>query len=183
MHKRAIIFLVLFALLIAAIPAYHFLILPNLPNRIDWTMYGIVVDSAGNQYNYVQYFLDEFTVTGTIDDIDFNRAELKLRIVLPETFQYRFETEQDPDRFTEYPSYNRAYTGESYYVIHSYSYDRRENQSVMTAIGLCREKEYMIFNWDDGKDLYLVASTDPDTTPTEILEYFLQFREIYQIDD
>ena len=152
-------------------------------HSFDWTMYGIVVDSVGNPVNYAHYYLEDFSVSCTIDPQKDNSAEMTLRIVLPESFQYMFEKASEPDATTEYYSNNRKFTDEPYYVMHSYSYDRRANESVFTNIGLCTQKEYMIFNWEDGEDLYLVASTDPNTEPNDILQYFRIFREMYAIDD
>ena len=153
------------------------------PFGIDWVMHGIVVDSDGNKANYVHYLLDDFSVSGTVEPEEDNCAEMSLRIVLPDSFQYMFEKENEPDASTEYYSNNRKYTDEPYYVVYGFSYDQRGNKSVPIVIGLSLENEYMIFNWEEGEDLYLVASTDPETDPNDILQYFQVFRETYVIDD
>lgn len=183
MRKRVIVSFVILAALIVSISVYCFLVMPLLNNRIDWTMYGVVVDSEGNRIDDVQYSLETFSVSGTVYPEKDDCAEMTLRIVFPESFQYMFEKKNETDTSTEYYSNNRKYTDEPYYVLHTFSYDRLANKSVFTNIGLCLQKGYMIVNWGDGKDLYLVASIDPDADPYEILQYFQVFCETYVIDN
>lgn len=183
MHKRGMIILTIFALFLAALPLYHFLILPNLPNRIDWTMYASVVRSDGTPVKGEEYDIEQFTVSGFINKKRDGTAEMNLRIVMPETFRYMYNNKNRKSDTSEYISINRKYTDEPYYMMNCYTYDRIANGGDFTYIGLSDEMEYMIFSWEDGEDLFLVASTDANLGSDEIMEYFRQFRETYTVED
>ena len=42
---------------------------------------------------------------------------------------------------------------------------------------LCVEKQYLLVDWDDGEDVYLVASTHSGTEYVDILQYFADYFE------
>lgn len=177
------IFLIILAIMLISIPVYAFLIWPNLGNTVDWTMHGVVVNSQGEVNQYTEYQVGQFTVSGSIHDEADKTATMKLRIIMTENFRYMFDNADQPGDRTEYHSMNRKYTDEPYYVFSHFIYDRFANESTIAYMGLDLEKEFMIFSWDDDKDLYLVASTDPDTDPRDILAYFEAFRVSYASDD
>ena len=179
MQKRSMFFLIILSALLISIPIYAFLIWPNLGNTVDWTMHGVVVNSQGEVNKYTEYQVGQFTVSGSIHDEADKIATMKLRIIMTENFRYMFDNAGHPNDRTKYISMNRKYTDEPYYVFSHFTYDRFANESTFAYMALDQEKEFMIFNWDDDKDLYLVASTDPDTDPNEILAYFQKFIEDY----
>lgn len=141
-------------------------------SRIDWTMYGYMVSPGEEPISTT-----DLSVSGTVTYGETGTDVLKLDIAFPQTARYRY------DGPTAYYSQSRDIWGLGYFVCASYSYDSSANASVFSCFAVSLDKEYVIFNWEDGQDLYLVASTDPETDPHDILAYFQIFREKYAVDD
>lgn len=141
-------------------------------SRIDWTMYGYMVSPGEEPISTT-----DLSVSGTVTYGETGTDVLELDIAFPQTARYRY------DGPTAYYSQSRDIWGLGYFVCASYSYDSSANASVFSCFAVSLDKEYVIFNWEDGQDLYLVASTDPETDPHDILAYFQIFREKYAVDD
>lgn len=175
MQKRSVILLILFFLVLISIPVYSFLIRPNLDNQVDWVMHGVVVNTNGEVNQKTEYQIGQFTFSASVQDHEDKTATLNTRIVATDKFRYFFNSSNNPTDHTEHLSTNRKYFDHPYYVYSEFQYDTVGNTSIRADIAIDFEKEYMIINWHDDQDLYLVASTDPNTDPQEILAHFEGF--------
>ena len=113
------------------------------------------------------------SISGTVQLGDTGEDTLDLNITFTEGCNYQYTNP------TSYSSESRKYLKVPYCVCPYYSYSKDKNDSVFSYIGISLDKEYVIFHWEDQKDLYLVASTDPDTDPKDILSYFEVFVQTY----
>lgn len=143
---------------------------------IDWTMYGHVITPDGTVHSTTVFSISG-SYTRKIDDYD----TLKLKICFPETFRYQLDQPGDP--FKEFISQSHKVWGLAYFTNAGFAYDSATHSSLPIVYALDPEFEYAIFDLDDGSDMYLVASTDPDTDPTKILRYFTLFRNEYSFSD
>ena len=144
-----------------------------LASNINWTMQGYLVTADGQ----VQEEL-EFSAKGTILDYEgegerFDRIKLAFRF--PDSFRYASD-----ESAVEYLSDDTVRDFYSYFVSSGFSYDKSDNKSVALAFALDADKEYLIMQWDDDSDLYLVAAVD-QTQPTQLLEHFKMFVEEFHI--
>lgn len=133
---------------------------------IDWSLHGAWITAAGE----VQKAVD-FRISGQVDMEASGEDSMTLDISFPDTFPYSY-TEK-----TEFVSQSRKYLGLSYCVSSAFSFRRYSGDPVSSHFVLCPEKEYVLFYWEAQPDRFLVASTDPDTNPQEILTYFDAFTE------
>ena len=140
--------------------------------KIDWAMTGAMGSGSGEVLRSCN-----LSISGEITLGKNGKDQLDLNIRFPKLFEYWY------DGPAVYTSQSRKYFNTPYPVCPSYAYNRDTNAPDYSVLALCPEKEYAIFNWDDGKDQYLVASTDPNTTPQEILSYFETYIEKFVIDD
>ena len=140
--------------------------------KIDWTMTGAMVSGNGEVLRSCN-----LSITGDVTLGKNGEDQLDLNIRFPKLFEYWY------DGPAVYTSQSRRYFNTPYPVCSSYAYNRDTNDPDYSVFALCPEKEYVIFNWDDGKDQYLVASTDPNVSPQEILSYFATYMEKFNIDD
>lgn len=151
---------------------------PAVPNtdNIALELEGCVVDAAGNvkdqQKNNVH-----ITISGTRTDHAEGYDELELDITFSDN--YRYVIGHLP---TVSYSSDREYILLDYDVCMGIGYDgiTTENRAVMFA--MCTEREYLILEWQGDEDEYLVASADPDTTPTEIMAYFREYLEEFSFN-
>lgn len=140
--------------------------------RVDWTMHGTWITAAGEPGETV-----EFSVKGKVKDYSEKDDTLNLDIAFPDSFPYRDNTRD----FTDISMIWR-YWDVPYFACRGYSYDVQANAGTIRCYALSLEEEYMIFCWPDS-DRLMVASTDPETDPQEIMEYFKVFLEMYVHDE
>ena len=143
---------------------------------IDWTMYGHVITPDGTVHSTVVFSVSG-SYTRKIKDYD----TLKLKICFPDTFRYQLDQPGDP--FKEFISQSHKVWGLAYFTNAGFAYDSLTHGGIPICYALDPEFEYAIFDLDDGSDMYLVASTDPDIKPTKILLYFTLFRNEYAFSD
>ena len=172
MYKRSMWFIITICSILSMILVFSFMVVPSLDNQINWIMYGTLMDSNGNPISTT-----EFTISGSFHNIDNDNHELNLRIVFPDTFQYMYDREYEPH--STYLSIFPKQYDLQYFMVDDYSFNRTANKSVKSSFALCHKNEYAIFHWDDGTNLWLVASTDPNADPQEILQFFQLYRQIY----
>ena len=144
--------------------------------KIDWTMTGTIVSGSGEVISPCNLSLSGQLALGK------NRKDqLNLDIRFPKPFAYWYESS------AVYTSQSRKYFNTPYPVFTHYAYnrdaDKPAEEPVFSVFAVCPEREYVIFHWEDGKDQYLVASTDPNVPPQEILSYFEAFTEKFVIAD
>ena len=144
--------------------------------KIDWTMTGTIVSGSGEVISPCNLSLSGQLALGK------NRQDqLNLDIRFPKPFAYWYESS------AVYTSQSRKYFNTPYPVFTHYAYnrdaDKPAEEPVFSVFAVCPEREYVIFHWEDGKDQYLVASTDPNVPPQEILSYFEAFTEKFVIAD
>lgn len=138
------------------------------PGEINWTLYGIWITPFGRTGTET-----ELSVSGKVTLGEDGEDIMELSIIFPDEFDYAYTNP------TTYTSQSRKYTKLPYCVSMVFSYAKWQNDIFFSYFALCPEKEYMIFRWDETPDRYLVASTNPDADPQEILEYFQGFIEYY----
>lgn len=141
---------------------------PEMHEEISYDLYGAWITAAGE----VQKAVD-FRISGQVDMEASGEDSMTLDISFPDTFPYSY-TEK-----TEFVSQSRKYLGLPYCVSSAFSFRRYSGDPVSSHFVLCPEKEYVLFYWEAQPDRFLVASTDPDTNPQEILTYFDAFTEKY----
>ncbi len=141
--------------------------------KIDWSMTGTMVSSSGEVLRSCN-----LSISGDLTLGKNGKDQLDLDIRFPKLFEYWY------DGPTTYTSQSRKYFITPYPVFPHYAYNRdTDDHTTFSVFAVCPEKEYMIFRWEDGKDQYLVASTDPNVPPQEILSYFETFTEKFVIGD
>lgn len=137
------------------------------PGEIAWTMYGTWITPDGKTGEET-----ELTVLGMITQTD-THDSLIADIRFPDSFRYHYQP------LTEFVSFSRQIPDLPYLVCPHFSYNKVAHDAVWAYLALCPEKEYMIFRWDESQDRYLVASTNPDADPQEILDYFQGFIDFH----
>ena len=140
-------------------------------NRINWSLDGTWISADGTASSTASG-----SIFGTVQLGDTGEDTLDLNITFTEGCNYQYINP------TSYSSESRKYLKVPYCVCPLYSYSKGKNDSVFSYIGISLDKEYVIFHWEDKEDLYLVASTDPDTDPKDILSYFEVFVQTYPRD-
>ena len=136
---------------------------------VDWNMTAFLVKEDGT---VAKTF--DITVSGTIEKEEAANY-VKLDIELPKDFRYSFaKTEDRGDVCVD----GRAYQPGDF-VTNGYTYDKVTNAPTAVSWAVNTEKEYFTAYWGEGFGQYLVAATDPDVTPGEIMEHFEKFGEEY----
>ena len=69
------------------------------------------------------------------------------------------------------------------FVTCGYTDKRHEAGSAWTVWGINTEKEYFIAYWGEDFGQFVVASTDPDVQPEEILEHFRALIDQYPYEN
>lgn len=136
------------------------------PQKINWTMTGALVSSDAS-------VLENFSVTvqGSIQEEENNIVRLDTKIELPDTFSFSFVTPEGGHICND--------RSLGYYAFSTYCYDKTTNAPELSFLALDVEKECMIIQWHSNPDQYLVASTNAELTPQEILEHFRGFCDNY----
>lgn len=143
-------------------------------HKINWQLYGTVISDGEIQETF------EFTIQGNLSSVTppFSAYdEATLTISMPDTFLYTYGSDITFPSFAwlefDYP----AYSGYGALKKNAYS-------STDCAIAFSPDREYVIFDWRDGKrDYYLVASTNPETDPMDVYDFFRLFRETTDLGD
>ena len=137
---------------------------------IDYTMQAALITADGQVTESLQ-----ITVQGSIYGDKDKQPQLELAIVTPDSFRYRYHT---PDEGIA-TSISGVYDDLPYYVWLVYGYDTKSDKAIFSSCAMSVEKEFLIIDWDDGEDLYLVAAADPTEDFASVLEYFEDYMKLY----
>ena len=138
-------------------------------HRISWQLHGTWITDYDEPQGKVQ-----FNVTAWIIDY---RNDQKFDVIyfeadLPEDFPYRFDF-NDPyyshDPYYSRPNYN---LGPSYYTFFAFTSLGSNSHPLNSWISLDLEKCYLAMNIAEEQGPNLVASTDPNVPPNEIMDHF-----------
>ena len=141
---------------------------------VDYTMQAALITAEGE---ITETF--EITVRGNIYGAKDLHCEMELSVLMPESFRYRYHT---PNEGTA-TSFSGINDELPYYVWWGYGYDAVANKPVMGSYAMSVEKEFLIMDWDDGQDLYLVAAADLNADFAAVLEYFDSYLALYSFTD
>lgn len=134
---------------------------------IDWELYGAWISENGQVGEPVS-----FSISGKIpaeDAPEREPLETEFSITWPEDFPYM---DNENSLFSANSCADTENSAIRRIMCYGFSYVSTSNQSVSEAFALCPEKEWVIFSWGNQEGVYLVASTDPNTDPAEILEFY-----------
>ena len=134
---------------------------------VDWTMYAALVNSEGEIFDRA-----EIRLSGKVyGNEDPRKADVHFET--PKTFRY--EDWPVPNWINQ--SISGSHDDLAYYVWQGYDVDRKKKDIVFGNTVLCVEKQYLLVDWDDGEDVYLVASSHSGTEYVDILQYFADYFE------
>lgn len=145
---------------------------PVTTHRVDYQMQGFYVDEDGNVGEKT-----DFTVKGRVFDNSEKHTFLELDFAMPTSFPYSLKGATCHPWGYEDCFSDQGYGFFSYWVVTGYTYNRQSgvDHATFMHFALCPEQEYFLFRASDVPDKYFVASTDPNTTAQEILDYFDSF--------
>lgn len=146
-------------LLVSIIFAFH------VVNRdqIDWSMQAAVISLDGQ---IVETF--SISVFGEIEKDPQERDTLRLNIRLPEDFNYML-----PEEPTIFYSAAETVVSVPYYICGgTYCLERASGDTALVELALSEQQEFMILYFPETPDTFLVASTNHNVKPEEILTYF-----------
>lgn len=170
MNRRRWIIIVACCLLVIAVAVTVFLV--NRKRSFDWTMQGYWVSADGTVREKVK-----LTVSGSVSKAKKGEdPRLWLEYNLPEG---PYTTWPDSDGLA---SCVQRLLGVSYYGVRSLDADERMKYGVMASHAIDLEEEYLILFWENNTDEYLVAATNPDVDPTDILKHFELFMQVFAFD-
>ena len=141
--------------------------------NIDLVLTGMVVDADGNIKNHLKKNIN-VTIRGTRIDNAEGYDELELDMTFSDN--YRYVIGQFP---TISISSDSDYILLDYDVCPGFGYDGVAEITRAMQFAMCTDREYLILEWEGVDNEFLVASADPDTTPTEIIEYFREYLELF----
>jgi hypothetical protein len=135
---------------------------PPVSLTVDWNMTASVVQGDGT-------VKDTFplTIAGSIQE-EQSTTYLRLNVNMPKDFRYMFEIAQ-PNGDACIDAWAHA-PGD--FATSGYCYDKVYNTPTADVWAINTEKEYFIAYWGEDFGQFVVASTDPDVQPEEILEHF-----------
>lgn len=133
---------------------------------IEWNLYGTWFSEGVAASEEMEIFISGVFPAELGPDSGAQVVELSL--CLPDSLPYKSEhTSYSVHTFT---------TGDNSETvvlwINGFSYRADTGVAVRISFFVCPEKECAVFQWSDNKNAYLVASTDPDADPAEIMELF-----------
>ena len=117
----------------------------------------------GDSYESVMLLMDE-TVSNEDDDY------FELRIRFEDSFRYMIMDPEEP-----WKSLTSVYDDMPYHVAMFYTYDRLMNVPVAVILGVDITNGYLIAQWENQPEKFLLVSESPDTGSEEILRHFQLF--------
>ena len=143
---------------------------PVTTHKINYQMHGFYVDQDGNVSGS-----EDFTVKGRALSTIKKRTYLELDFQMPVTFPYYIQGASiDSVGIYGFIKIGSGYF--PYWITTDFTYNKHTpNNPGIMKFALCPEQEYFLFRASDAPDKYFVASTDPNTTAQEILDYFDSF--------
>ena len=144
----------------------------QLPLSLDWAMTAYQITPEGE---VAESF--PITIKGDIWEDDSGRC-LGLEMNWGDSFRYQYEVSDSPgyDVSLNHPT-DRAMD----FCAAAYTYDRDDNCPAFCYYSVAPDMEYFIGYWGEEFGYYLVAATDPNVEPADILAYFADCLPYYII--
>lgn len=161
-HSHIMRYCLLFAALLALLAGCA-----ENKQTLDWDLTGRWVTEDGKTGENVPFsmegkFLMEGVQIGDPQIVDFS-------IQLPEDFRYKLSEAQ------QYAVYAFRESGDSaslWFSCSGTAYDPIGNCPVPVIFALSPERGFVVMRWDSNEGPYFVASTDPQTDPKDILDWY-----------
>lgn len=172
-HTKTILITVIILLLIAAIVVY--LLRQSNYTDVDWELYGTWICEDETITDQIIFSVSGMLPKATIEDEPCN---LSLDFRFPEDFRYAISTSNS--RKPGIPAFARISNRSPqflYFEASCSSYDKNENIPIPVSFLICEEKGFIVINWYGRESNYFVASTNPETDPMEVYDFFRLFRE------
>lgn len=135
--------------------------------KLDLSMHGYVMTTDGFVVDRL-----ELSMQGKIYHGEDVYDEIALEIDFPESFVYMNVSSDEPKMAFRHPTHG-------YHTLSKFTYHKKLNTLKGTMIAIDEEKGWAILLWTQDPQQILVASTDADTDPTQILAYFQDFINAY----
>ena len=135
--------------------------------KLDLSMHGYVMTTDGFVVDRL-----ELSMQGKIYHGEDVYDEIVLEIDFPESFAYMNVSSDEPEMAFRHPTHG-------YHTLSMFTYHKKLNALKGTMIAIDEEKGWAILLWTQDPQQILVASTDADTDPTQILAYFQDFINAY----
>lgn len=135
--------------------------------EINWELHGVWISENGQVGEPVH-----FSISGKIPAEDVPEGEpleTEFSFTWPENFPYMTK---ETNSCVAYPYTASKNSPLRRIMCSCFAYVPSSDLTIVETFALCPDKEWVIINWNDQEDVYLVASTDPNTDPTEILEFY-----------
>lgn len=148
---------------------------PVTTHKIDYQMYGFYVEPDGTVGSAV-----DFSIKGRAFDNIEKYTFLEIDFQMPENFPYSL------CGATCHPwGYEDCFVDQggryfSYWTVAAHAYNKSTNDFDLLYFALCPEQKYFMLDFSDEPGKYLLASTDPNTTAQEILDYFEKYIRSFQ---
>lgn len=154
---------------------------------VDWNMYAQLIRAEDETIEVMDQFNIRIEANVSVDDPDFDRMRIELRITPPADFPLIFTPPGNHGDYWNLGSYNlyKEIHGTAgsilekisvpYYYTAFHTLKPINNaaaEPIYTSFALCPLEKYALMCWEDGEPVYLVASLSPDADPKMIMKYF-----------
>lgn len=131
--------------------------------QLNWDIQGTWITADGQVLETLA-----FSLSGEIEKHSKERDILRLNIRLPEDFDYVI-----PEEPTIFYSNAEVVESVSYYICGgAYCLERTSGDMTLVELALSEKQEFMILYFSETPGTFLVASTNHNVKPEEILAYF-----------
>lgn len=133
--------------------------------KVDWDLQGALITENGEVKKYVS-----FSIYGTLpQEYEVGEAvQSDLEIIWPDDFKIANEGQQT------YFGYADDWNGSPLFCYAGYCINAQQQSSCKQQIYICPQEQFVIFEWGNNQDDYLIASTDPNA---DLAALFAEFRE------
>ena len=140
--------------------------------ELNWNLTGTWITVDGEIGEAVPFSIEGKLVT---EGIEIGKPQIvDFRIQWSEDFPYQ-NGKYEP--YAAYPFSEQNDTDFLWFWCSGFAYDPKKNTPVVAVFTLSLEKGYSVMTWPYDDSRYLVASTDPETNPQEILNWY--FSHVY----
>ena len=136
---------------------------------IDWNLHGIWVNPDGTVQTGQEGV--DFSVSGTLltEFEPYSTVELALNFTWPDC---SIMQDDNKSTYTGHAQFADKHDNQRLYHIAAWLYDPAKNDSTSISFTICPEDGFVVVKL--GQD-YLVASTDPEADPAEILTFYKEY--------
>lgn len=137
-------------------------------HTLDTNMHAAIVSAEGN-------VVEEFVITlqAAIYEHDTERDTIHIEVKPLSDFRYTLGS------FKDIAYLDHEIAGLPYYCGQTFGLDKAEGFSVPAVYALDVDAAYIIIQWRNYSNYYLVASVNSSVSPVEIMEHFEQFQSLY----